>query len=327
MTSKTPGRLPQLFAAAGITVLAACVFNVTVVTQTVHGTFDVDPDQWHTVDIAGRDLSSPLAVTGTANSFMDVTAVVSAWAPPESGGDLLADVALTFVEREGVVELDTQYDGPLVELLSFDSLAFEIPRRIHVNADIGSAGAALGDLDGDVDLTAKGGNLIVNTTGDVTVETKDGEVTVDSKSATLAGEDADFTVRVDEGITLTMEGGTATLTFGSDGQIKGEGARITARVTGDGGSVQITTTTGDITVRVPVGAGFAVEITGTRGDVTVDADTVEGDITRTEDEIEQDGSTHIVTRESFEGTVNGGGSGSILISTEMGDVTVGQFTP
>ncbi len=153
-------------------------------------------------------------------------------------------------------------------------LRFELIIPDKYNAYVSSSGGdiQLKDLTGNIELKTSGGDVAVrNTNGELKVGTSGGDISLDNNSGdiTLKTSGGDIQTHSFSGnIYASSSGGDVTLQ-GSDGTVEASssGGEVTLDYTGDNKGIKLTSSGGDIKLKLPADFNAHAELYTSGGDI------------------------------------------------------------
>jgi DUF4097 and DUF4098 domain-containing protein YvlB len=157
------------------------------------------------------------------------------------------------------------------------SLRFEITLPKNYNAEIYTAGGdiKLGDLNGEITLNSSGGDIsIENTTGNIAAKTSGGDVNLrqSNGSANLSTSGGDIKASSFNGnIDASTSGGDIVMD-GTNGEIEAStsGGEVKLDYSGDNKGINLSTSGGGISIRLPSGFNADVYLSTSGGSINCD---------------------------------------------------------
>ncbi|WP_226011188.1 DUF4097 family beta strand repeat-containing protein [Halomicrobium salinisoli] len=266
---------------AATTALSGCV--AAGGSRTVEETETTTHDAGEALAVDGE--AGDVTVEGADRDDVEVQATKRA----ASEGDL-GDVSLSTDRSDGRLELVVEREDAWFR--------FGSPPRLdlHVTVPADVRVERIDVASGDVELTGVRGPTTVDTSsGDVRARDVDGDVTVDTSSG-------DVTLQSVGVATVDVSSGDVEV-IDADGNVTADTSSGDVTVANPGGDVDVSASSGDVSIRLPAEPG-----------ATVSADVTSGDIETTGLDVSTDGST-------LETTV-GDGSRTVDVSTSSGDVEI-----
>lgn len=223
-------------------------------------------------------------------------------------------VDFIFDSNENEVEIIAKKDGSFFNwFTSGIKMKFEVKVPSSFNNKISTAGGdiRLGDVKGNNNLKTSGGDVWVkNTTGKLSLATSGGDIHLDKTSGEMkvstSGGDIDgkdFSGSLDastSGGDIKLISGTAKVTASTSG------GDISVDYSGTNNGIELTTSGGDITLRVPTDFNAAARLYTSGGDIECNLTT---------------NNVKKISSTKFEADINNGGN-SLLCKTSGGDIVV-----
>jgi DUF4097 and DUF4098 domain-containing protein YvlB len=243
--------------------------------------------------------------------------VISSWNENEVHIKILGNdkakekVEFSFNESPDMIEVEAKYDWSLFMMVKGIKLRFEVQVPTEFNIDAVTSG---GDIKlqnikgkivsktsgGDINITDLNGNIEVSTSGgDISFNNTHGEVNLSTSGGDIKGNKFSGTVDV------STSGGDISLT-GSDARINGStsGGDITLDYSGSNQGIELSSSGGDIAVKLPKDFNAAANLSTLGGEV--------------KSEFKGNNAVKISSTE-FEADINNGGN-SLILRTSGGDI-------
>ncbi len=222
-------------------------------------------------------------------------------------------VEFNFNESTDKIEVEAKYDWSLFMMIKGVKLKFEIqvPKEFNVDvvtsggdiklqgvkgrADVKTSGGDINvsDLNGNVEVSTSGGDIVFNNTyGELNFTTSGGDIKGNKFSGNLE---------------ICTSGGDISLT-GSDAKIKGStsGGNISVDYSGQNQGIELSTSGGDITIKIPKDFNASANLSTLGG-------SIKSDFT---------GNNAVkISSTKFEADINNGGN-SLILKTSGGDIVV-----
>lgn len=245
--------------------------------------------------------------------------IISSWDKNEVRVKILGNskakekVEFNFTDSDQMIEVEAKYDWSLFTMFRGVKLRFEIqvPRKFNIDAttsggDIklqnikgkiltrtSGGDISLNDLDGNINVSTSGGDITFNSTyGDINMSTSGGDITGNK-----------FTGHLE----VSTSGGDISL-LGSESKINGStsGGDISLDYSGQNLGIELTTSGGDITAKLPKEINASAVMSTLGGDI----------------KSEFTGNNAIkISSSKFEADINQGGK-SLILKTSGGDIVV-----
>lgn len=245
--------------------------------------------------------------------------VISSWNKNEVHVKILGNdnakekVEFNFNESEDMIEVEAKYDWSLFMFVKGVKLRFEIKVPNEFNIDAVTSGGdiklqnvkgkvitktsggdiSVTDLNGKIEVSTSGGDISCsNIMGDVNLSTSGGDIKANKFSGTLE---------------VSTSGGDIQL-IGSDSKISGttSGGDISLDYSGQNQGIELNTSGGDISAKLPKDFNASANISTLGGDLKIDFT----------------GNNAVkISSTTFEADINNGGN-SLILKTSGGDIVV-----
>ncbi len=200
------------------------------------------------------------------------------------------------------------------------TLELDLPRNVRLVVSTASADVDVSGIDGDVEIRTTSGDIGLDDIGGrLTLETLSGDIRLSGRSgpARVTTMSGDITLRgVRDDVNVHTTSGDVML--GMDRAARVDVESISGSITFDGSTtddarLQLTTHSGDVTLRLPESARGSIDVSTFNGDMTAS-----GSVTLMPSSLTSSRSDRAVRR--YE--IGGGGSTRFTISTFNGDIRV-----
>lgn len=266
-----------LFSALLGCVLGACTFNV----QAGAGTRAAESDATFTTlsaDLTGGRLRDGVVrVTGSSRRGARATVTASGLLGAGASTGAISDgLAVAFTPGAGgELRLSVSYTGAAAESVWLQEVALETPASASVALDVAGADVTIDGVLGNADVRAAGGAIDVGATvraGDVTLATRFGSypVTVRAETASIETDVGLVTLDVTGSVQVTTTTGDVVGRFGESGTITSDAGTVRVELaSAPTGAVSISTDGGEIVLGVPAGASMVLDLQTRGGTISV----------------------------------------------------------
>ena len=245
--------------------------------------------------------------------------IISSWNRNEVRVKILGNdkakekVEFSFNDSEDRIEVEAKYDWSLFMMIKGIKLRFEVqvPREFNIDAVTSGGDIKLQNVKGkivtktsggDINLTDLNGNIEVTTSGgDISFNNSYGDINVSTSGGDIKGN------KFSGSLEVSTSGGDISL-IGSNARISGStsGGDISLDYSGQNHGIELTTSGGDITARLPKNFNASANLSTLGGNIKCDFT----------------GNNAVkISSTEFEADINNGGN-SFVLKTSGGDIVV-----